>query len=217
MKRWFGRSAVCKLFASFVLIPCVLLGCTDVRTTRVDLSKTPEDLSVDITILTGISAKDLPQAHLRQGKFTVLSDGSLRSDYGDSLNFLTRPAPTRWLYQSQLDGLWKMAGDEGWLETSASTIDVWPGSLRPAKKEIIYILFFHANGMDWWFVRRFQTSDIPDPHAVAFVRSLCALAWSTDRSPDRNLPHRYDFGPNPYEGFTKAPPWSFANSTPAKP
>ncbi|MDA0214457.1 MAG: hypothetical protein O2875_03750 [Planctomycetota bacterium] len=216
MTSWFGRSAVPVLLSSVVALTCIFLGCTDVRTMRVDSPKTPEDFSVDVTILTGIAAKDLPQAHLRQGKFTVLADGSLCSDYGDSLNFLTRPAPTRWLYRNQVDELWKLAADEGWLETSASSIDVWPGSLRPAKNEIVYIIFFHADGVDWWFVRRFQTSDIPDPKAVAFIRSLCALAWSSDRSPDRNLPRRYDFGPNPYEGFTKAPPWSFATSTPAK-
>lgn len=194
-----------------------MTGCSDVRTARVESLQTPVDLSIDVTILTGSAAKDLPQAHTRQGKFTLLADGSLRSDYGDSLNFLTRPAPTRWLYRSQVDGLWNLAGKEGWLDTSTSSIDVWPGLVRPAKDEIVYILFFHADGTDWWFVRRFRTSDIPDPHAVAFIRSLCDLAWATDRSPDKNLPHRYDFGPDPYEGFTKAPPFSFAKSTPATP
>ena len=217
MTRWFGQSTVLTLLAACAAVHGLLVGCSDVRTTLVSSAKAPEDLSVDVTILTGISAKDLPQAHLRQGKFTVLSDGSLHSDYGDSLTFLTRPAATRWLYRSQIESLWKLAGDEGWLDASNSSIDIWPGVVRPAKNEVVYILFFQADGTDWWFIRRFKTSDIPDPHAVTFVRSLCALAWATDRSPDRNLPHRYDFGPNPYEGFTKAPPWSVANSTAATP
>lgn len=198
-------------------ISCAFGGCTDVRTTHVDSPTTPHDFSVDITILTGIGAKDLPQAHLRQGKFTILADGRLHSDYGDSLNFMTRPAPTRWLYQDQLDGLWNLSRQEGWLDTAVASIDVWPGSVRAAKGEIVYILFFHADGTDWWFVRRFTTTEIPDPHAVALVRRVCALAWSTDRSPDRNEPHRYDFGPNPYEGFTKAPPFVVGKPTVVKP
>ncbi|MSR43886.1 MAG: hypothetical protein EXS15_00800 [Phycisphaerales bacterium] len=189
------------------------VGCTDVRTTRVASEQTPSDFSVDVTILTGSAAKDLPQAHARQGKFTLLCDGSLHSDYGDSLSFLTRPAITRWLYQSQVDDVWRLSGQEGWLDPSKSSVDVWPGSIKPSRDEIVYILWFHADTSDWWFVRRFGMNEIPDPHAVALVRSLCDLAWATDRGPDRNLPHRYDFGPNPYEGFEKAPPFSFQSSS----
>ncbi len=188
---------------------CFALGCTDVRTTKIDTVHCPDDFSVDVTILTGNRAKDLPQAHARQGKLTLLADGSLHSDSGDSLNFATRPAPTRWLYQRQIDGLWTLAGELGWLDPSAANIELWPGGVRPASDEIVYIIFLHGEGTDWWFVRRFKTSEIPDPEAVQFVRSLCDLAWMTDRAADRNLPHRYDFGPNPYEGFAMAPPFSF--------
>ncbi len=188
----------------------VNLGCTDVRTLVVTAPKPPADFSVDVTILTGSAAKDLDQIHRRQGKLTVLADGSLHSDFGNSLGFTTRPLPTRWLYQQQLDGLWRLAGDEGWLNPAQSSADVWPGSIRPLQDEIVYILFFHAEGNDWWFVRRTKVADAQDPHAVVLVRSLCDLAWGSDRSADRHLPHRYDFGPNPYEGFAKAPPFSWA-------
>ncbi len=209
--RMIARIALCATLA------CLIVGCTDVRSARVESPKTPRDFSVDVTILTGSGAKDLPQAHLRQGKFTVLADGSLHSDYGESLDFSTRPLPSRWLYRSQMDGFWKLVCEEGWADPSTSSIDIWPGSVRPARDEVVYILCFHADGTDWWYVRRFTTTELPDPHAVALVRSLCDLAWSTDRAADRNLPHRYDFGPNPYDGFTKAPPFSFAKSPTSSP
>ena len=195
------------------LVASTMSGCTDVRTTHIDTATCPDDFSVDVTILTGSRAKDLPQAHARQGKLTLLADGSLHSDSGDSLSFATRPAVTRWLYQRQVEGVWTLAGELGWLDPSTANIDLWPGSVRPTPDEIVYILFFHGDGTDWWYVRRFKTSEIPDPRAVQFVRSLCDLAWATDRGQDRNLPHRYDFGPNPYEGFAKAPPFSFAKPT----
>lgn len=191
------------------LLALLSVGCSDVRTLRVDTPDAPADFSIDVTILTGSGAKDLPQAHTRQGKFTILSDGSLHSDYGDSLSFQTRPAITRWLYQGQIDAIWKLAGQEGWLDTSTSNIDVWPGDVRASRNEIVYLIQFHAHSADWWFVRRFQPTQMPDPKAVSLVRAICDLAWSTDRGPDRSLPHRYDFGPDPYVGFTKAPPFAF--------
>lgn len=187
-------------------------ACSDIRSAQVSPGAAPNDAAVDVTILTGAGAKDLPQAHLRQGKFTMLSDGSLRSDYGDSLTFLTRPAPTRWLTRHQVDGVWSLARSEGWLDPAKSSIDEWPGAIVPTKDEVVYILFFHGDGTDWWFVRRFRVTDVPDPQAVALVRCMCGLAWATDRGADRNLPHRYDFGPDPYAGFEKAPPYQPARS-----
>ncbi|MSR70057.1 MAG: hypothetical protein EXS17_06915 [Phycisphaerales bacterium] len=215
MVRSIARGSVVKMFGVIALSAVALgaSGCTDIRTARIDPAVCPDDFSVDVTILTGSGAKDLPQAHTRQGKLTLLADGSLHSDAGDTLNFATRPAPTRWLYQRQVDGLWTLAGELGWLDPSTANIDLWPGAVRPTADEIVYIIFFHGDGTDWWYVRRFKSSEIPDPKAVQFVRSLCDLAWSTDRGPDRSLPHRYDFGPNPYEGFAKAPPFSFEKPT----
>ncbi|MSR28845.1 MAG: hypothetical protein EXS03_04615 [Phycisphaerales bacterium] len=191
---------------------CVALAasaasCTDIRETRIDGERPPADFAVDVTILTGVAAKDLPSAHTRQGKLSLLADGSLHADFGDSLSFSTRPAPTRWLYEEQVESLWSLAQREGWLDPAQSTPSIWPGSVKAARDEIVYLLWFHADGTDWWFVRRFRTNEIPDPHAVALVRSMCELAWATDRAPDRNLPHRYDFGPNPYAGFAKALPY----------
>ena len=186
-----------------------LSGCTDIRTTSIDLATCPSDFSVDVTILTGSGAKDLPQAHTRQGKLTLLADGSLHSDSGDSLSFSTRSAVTRWLSQGQIDEVWTLAAKLGWLDPSTASIDLWPGTVRPTQDEIVYILFFHGDGTDWWFTRRCKVTEVPDSRAVEFVRTMCNLAWETDRGADRDLPRRYDFGPNPYEGFTKAPPFSF--------
>ncbi|MBM4009483.1 MAG: hypothetical protein FJ285_07815 [Planctomycetes bacterium] len=201
----------CRSFGEspWMVIAAVLcLGaCSDIRTTQIKTVDVPDDAAIDVTILTGQGVKDLPQAHLRQGKFTMLSDGSLHSDYGDSLTFLTRPAITRWLYRDQVNGVWSLACETGWISPSQSTVDEWPSSVVPAPDEIVYILFFHAEGTDWWFVRRFKATEVPDANAVTLVRSLCSLAWATDRSADRNLPQRYDFGPDPYAGFDKAPPY----------
>ncbi len=201
------RLASLSVVACGLILP-ILGACSDIRETKIDRAAIPADFAVDITILTGSGAKDLPSAHARQGKFTMLADGSLHADYGDSLDFDTRTAPTRWLYEQQVEGVWRLCDREGWLDPATSNPDVWPGAVRPARDEIVYLLWFHADSTDWWFVRRAKITEAPDPHAVAIVRGLAELAWATDRSPDRNLPHRYDFGPNPYAGFTKAPPYS---------
>ncbi len=192
----------------FLVASLTVAGCADIRETKITPTGAPTDFAIDVTILTGSAAKGLSAAHARQGKLTLLADGSLHADSGESLDFDTRSAPTRWLYREQVEGVWQMARREGWLDPAASDPDVWPGMVVPKRDELVYLLWFHADGTDWWFVRRCKVAEPPDPHAVALVRGLCELAWEADRGPDRTLPHRYDFGPDPYAGFTKAPPYT---------
>jgi hypothetical protein len=189
------------------MIVCAVHGaCTDVRALKVDAPVPPPDFAVDVTVLTGRSAKDLPQAHLRQGKYTLLADGSLHSDIGDSLDFDIRPARTRWLYQAQVERVWDLARQCGYLDPSESSVDVWPQLVRPAPDEIIFVIWVRAGSADWWYVRRCRTSGVPDASAARFVRAMCGLAWVTDVPADRVLPQRYDFGPDPYAGFEPEPP-----------
>jgi len=191
-----------------MLIVTLLGGCADIREARVAASSAPPDFAVDVTILTGSAAKGLPAAHTRQGKLTLLADGSLHADSGDSIDFESRTATARSLYREQVEGVWQLASREGWIDPASSDPDVWPGTVMPRRDEIVYLLWFHADGTDWWFVRRCKVTEVPDARVVALVRGLCELAWQSDLTADRNLPHRYDFGPNPYAGFAKAPPYT---------
>ncbi len=194
--------------ASLAILVAAALGagCTDVRQLSVEAPEPPPDFAVDVTVLTGRAAKDLPQAHLRQGKYTLMADGSLHADTGDTLDFDTRPARTRWLYHAQVDAVWALARECGYLEPASSSLDVWPQLVQPAPDEIVYLIWIRADQSDWWYVRRCRTSGIPDAPASRFVRAMCGLAWITDVPPDRVLPQRYDFGPDPYAGFEPEPP-----------
>ena len=189
-----------------LLVAALSAACTDVRQMKVDAPEPPADFAVDVTVLTGRLAKDLPQAHLRQGKYTLLADGSLHADTGDSLDFDTRPARTRWLYRSQVEGVWDLARECGYLDPASSSLDAWPQLVTPAPDEIVFMVWVRADEADWWYVRRCRTSGVPDPQIARFVRAMCGLAWVTDVPPDRVLPQRYDFGPDPYAGFEPEPP-----------
>lgn len=195
-----------RMTVAALLLVAVHSACSDVRQLKVDAPAPPPDFAVDVTVLTGRSAKDLPQAHLRQGKYTLLADGSLHADTGDSLDFDTRPARTRWLYQTQVDRLWDLARQCGYLDPAMSSVDVWPQLVRPAPDEIVFVIWIRADHADWWYVRRCRTAGVPDAPAARFVRAMCGLAWITDVPPDRVLPQRYDFGPDPYVGFEPEPP-----------
>ena len=189
-----------------IIVAAFGAACADVRQLKVDAPEPPADFAVDVTVLTGRLAKDLPQAHLRQGKYTLLADGSLHADTGDSLDFDTRPARTRWLYRRQVESVWDLARECGYLDPSGSSLDVWPQLVTPAPDEIVFLVWVRAEDADWWYVRRCRTSGVPDPSAARFVRAMCGLAWVTDVPPDRVLPQRYDFGPDPYAGFEPEPP-----------
>lgn len=189
-----------------ILVASIGAACTDVRQLKVDASEPPPDFAVDVTVLTGRAAKDLPQAHLRQGKYTLLADGSLHADTGDTLDFDTRPARTRWLYHAQVESVWNLARECGYLNPASSSLDVWPQLVRPAADEIVFLIWVRADEADWWYVRRCRTAGVPDADVARFVRAMCGLAWITDVPPDRVLPQRYDFGPDPYAGFEPEPP-----------
>jgi hypothetical protein len=184
----------------------LVAGCADVRQLRIDAAEPPPDFAVDVTVLTGRAAKDLPQAHLRQGKYTLLADGSLHADTGDTLDFDTRPARTRWLYHAQVERVWNLARECGYLEPAESSLEVWPQLVKPAPDEVVFLVWIRASEADWWYVRRCRTSGVPDAQVTRFVRAMCGLAWITDVPADRVLPQRYDFGPDPYAGFEPEPP-----------
>lgn len=205
------RFGALRMAVSALLVHCAAVaggGCTDVRQSVVDAPVPPRDFAVDVTVLTGRAAKDLPQAHLRQGKYTLLADGSLHADAGDGLDFDTRAARARWLYARQVEDVWGLARECGYLDPSASSIDVWPQMVRPGPDEIVFIIWLRADDVDWWYVRRCRVNSAPDPSEVRFVRAMCSLAWATDVPPDRVLPQRYDFGPDPYAGFPPEPPFT---------
>lgn len=189
-----------------LLMVALVAGCADVRQLRIDAAEPPPDFAVDVTVLTGRAAKDLPQAHLRQGKYTLLADGSLHADTGDTLDFDTRPARTRWLYHAQVERVWNLARECGYLEPAESSLEVWPQLVKPAPDEVVFLVWIRASEADWWYVRRCRTSGVPDAQVTRFVRAMCGLAWITDVPPDRVLPQRYDFGPDPYAGFEPEPP-----------
>jgi len=171
---------------------------------RVDqLTRPPADFTLDVAIIKGPRTPDFTEAHLRQGHFILLPDGSLHHDSGRFVMWGQRPGRTRALYQQQVSDLWTIARSLGFTLPSNANFDGNPVLLEPGRGQILYIIAFAAAGERWTFVRRISEEVPPDPASVTLIRTLCDLAWSKDESDERFLPVRYDFGPDPYAGFRR--------------
>lgn len=161
----------------------------------------PPDFSLDVTVLLGPGAPDLPSVQDRAAKYVVLPDGSLHCDASPFIDISTRPGRTRWLYQEQVQSLWALCGQLGFLDASDANGPPNPDLLRAARGERLAILTIRARGETWTFVRRAPGNDPLDPAAARVIRSLAILGWVPDLRPDELLPERYDFGPDPYAAY----------------
>lgn len=161
----------------------------------------PPDFSVDVTVLLGQGAPDLPSVQDRQSKYVLLADGSLHCDASPFIDVSTRPGRTRWLYQEQVQSVWSLCGQLGFLNAADANGPANPDMLRAARGERLAIVTLRASGRTWTFVRRAPGSDPLDPAAAQVIRSLAILGWIPDLRPEELLPERYDFGPDPYAAY----------------
>jgi hypothetical protein len=188
----------------FLLITLLALAaCSQPATVTDPLSAAPEDLTIDVTILTGRRVKVEDEAHRRQGKMILLADGTLHADWGQGVTWKTRPGLTRTLRREQTAELWFLARQLGFADSSKGDAPVNLGLITPERNEILYLLVFSAGGDTWTFVRHTPADQKTGPELTRMVRALAALAWESDSPVDRVRiePQRYDFGPDPYARY----------------
>jgi len=170
----------------------------------VDALATPNDLTADVTILVGKGAENYREPWMRQGKIILFSDGTVLADLGPSVNARTRPGQARVLYQKQVRQMWDLAKSLGFATPELANFQGNPDGLQAADDELLYVLTFSAGQQRWTFVRRFPVTQGPDEATSQWVKAMAEAAFLRELPADRDLPVRYDFGPDPYAWFKKS-------------
>lgn len=171
-------------------------------TTPDALGRLPDDLTIDITVLSGAELKTRSEAHIARSKYIVFPDGSLHGDRGRSIEVLTRPTRIRTLSRETLSDLWFLLDQTGFTQLAETGFSGNPALLAPSPSEVLTILTVRANGVSGTFLRR-SPADATDPAMTRVVRAVARLAWATDDPPLEATvqPIRYDLGPDPYARY----------------
>lgn len=188
------------------------------------LGAAPTDFALEVTILTPAPATTQPtstapataptaapatmpaEAHLRQSRYVLFSDGSLHqgedSDHSKGAEWL--PPITRVLSRRQIAEVWSLAQQLGFNDpknagNSAINFRTVP---PPSEGAVVYLMAFRGWGQ-WWTFTRNSPMDHPDPAMTEMVRALAQLAWASDMpaTEPHVVPRRYDFGADPYERY----------------
>lgn len=168
-----------------------------------ELERPPDDFTLDVAVLHGRRVPEQTRAELRNGHFILLADGSLLHDSGRSVDWTQRPGRVRWLYQQQVNELWRTARELGFTVASNADFSGNPALIVPDREQIVAIISFAAEGERWTFVRSTPAGEPFDPATTRLIRALADLAWGVDLPAERLLPIRFDFGPDPYAGFRR--------------
>ena len=213
-------------------VVCIALsGCASSSRTSDNQGVVPEDFQVDITILLGNELRYFLQkargvgwpADLRPWRAIIMSDGSLRSDFGSNLGVDDRPGLTRHLYRRQIETLWKAVEQVGLSEPDATRPGNFSGNpalISAQTNEIVQIMSIQAYGQRWNVVHRFvpvitdqrspdptTSSSMESPKMRSIIRRVLALAWASDVPSEERFaaPERYDFGPDPWARYRTEP------------
>lgn len=179
-------------------------GCESAAPTNSDpFAVVPMDLSIDVSILVGESINDHTEAHLRQSRYVLLPDGSLRFGADNQHRQDWMPELARRLNRRQVADLWSLARQIGFADPDNGSRTSSLHKLKPESNEVVYLIMFTGMDRRWEFVRRSDAAEAPDPASVQFVRKFAQYAWATDYTMEMTyiLPQRYDFGPDPYARY----------------
>lgn len=171
-----------------------------------DPQRTPEDLTVDITIMSGSAMPESLKVEERTSRYILFPDGALHAESGPYLTQKSRPGRARWLYQQQIAQVWALCRQIGFADPSNANGPANPDMIRQARGERITIITLHANGQWWSYVRRALPDSKGDEASARLVRTLAALAWVPDFTPSDLQPDRYDYGPDPYAMYRTGRP-----------
>jgi hypothetical protein len=180
----------------------LLVGCAAKPQAGDDpLGSTPEDFSLDVTVLTGPGAENHPQAHLRQSRFVLMPDGTLHfgvdADRTRGANWL--PDVVRTLDRRQVQEVWSSARQLGLTDPARGDQRVNFDLVKAQPEQVVYLAAFTGDDEAWSFIRT-GTAAHPDPALTSLTRLLARLSWASDVEAQAVavMPTRYNFGPDPY-------------------
>jgi hypothetical protein len=183
----------------------VLVGCAATPLVSEDpLGFTPEDFSLDVTVLTGSGAEIYPQAHLRQSRFVLMPNGSLHfgvdADRTRGSNWL--PDVVRTLDRRQVQEVWSLARQLGLTDPGRGDGRVNFDLVKAPPEHVVYLAAFTGDDEAWSFIRS-GTAAHPDPALTSLTRLLARLSWASDVEAQAAavMPTRYNFGPDPYARY----------------
>ncbi len=180
-------------------------GCANKpRVVEDPLGSTPEDFSLDLTVLTGPGTDEYPQAHLRQSRFVMMPDGTLHfgvdEDRTRGADWL--PDVVRTLTRQQVAEVWSLSRQLGLTDAARGDDRVNFNLITAQPEQVVYLAAFTGDDEAWAFVRR-SPAKAPDAALTSLTRRLAQLSWASDVEQEALaiMPMRYNFGPDPYERF----------------
>jgi hypothetical protein len=198
--RWMSRS----IAALLLLLMVGMVGCASAPAIDDPIGEVPHDFSVDVAILLGRDIERSPEAHLRPLRMILFPDGSLHSGEHPRYGHVSwMPGLVRRLNRDQMAKLYGLARELNLSDPDRGDEFINPMLLEPENSEIVYQLALAIGDRRWQFVRHFRPGEGADPAITRFIRHLAELAWETDLLPEEPvvMPHRYDFGPDPYARY----------------
>ena len=179
---------------SFTLFP----ACTAAPAVKDPLSSSPNDFSLDVTVVT---TEPHTLAHMRSSRFVLFPNGALHHGDEEGWGPNTLPDRTRLLSREQVSTVWNRLHQMG-MSTPELANETVNFQLMPRPEDgSVYMIAVNANGEYWNFIRYIALDQQADPAFKSLLRLLAEYAWATDR-PNREgyqEPIRYDLGGNPYE------------------
>ncbi len=169
-----------------------------------DQVRDQDEPTLDITVVVGDNVLRDDRAQFQAARYTLFPDGSLHGQVGGGLTVRDRPARVRVLAPSQLAPIWK--GWDEWMAkqpaaptAAAGMTTPWITGVEPTMGCVTIIVWMEHDGRSVWSVTTMDELARDTPNELAsMVRTLAAACWMDDTPASRDLPMRYDFGPDPY-------------------
>jgi hypothetical protein len=165
----------------------------------------PDNFTLDMAILTGLGAETRTEAHLKQSRFILFPDGTLRYgiDAERTYGANWRPDVARRLSRQQVQEVWALARHLGLTDPAKGDEPTNFALVRAEPNQVVYLAAFTGGEDSWEFVRRSQAGEPSDPPLTALARRLAQLAWASDvdETAAAIMPIRYNFGPDPYARY----------------
>ncbi len=176
-----------------------VLGVERVSPERVPPVAHPDDFSVDLMVRPPGDDKTKPH----QGRYALFPDGSFV--WGDDPGRLG--TSRRMLSRRQVVAVWSLIGELGFGDPDVASAMFNIGLLEPGPGQTIYAAVISGGGRRWTHVRRVSAGEELDGSMGRLVGELVGLARrlgpmeASDAS--RQVPRRYEFGPDPYARYRR--------------
>ena len=181
----------------------LIAGCSASSPVIDPLSVSPNDFSLDVTVVT---TEPHTLAHMKSSRFVVFPNGALH--YGDEPGWgpNTLPGRTRILSREQISTIWNRLDQMG-MSTPARADETVNFQILPRPKNgSVYMIAVNGNGTYWNYVRYISEDQVADPAFKNLIRLLSVYAWATDlpNTEAYEEPTRYNLGGNPYERYIES-------------